>query len=184
MTMNVILGKHRPRGSNYAPGNAAFQTLLQEQKPLYKEQRWHAQKRHFLRGLASTWMLQGGTFTLAEIRGQRVVTDNVELIAEKYLQNWMHRTPLVVTNVKATVGVGGTQPPVPPPLDLTTPPLPPPPPQLSLEANTRNTAAAALIIMSNMKTTPPPTTVFMNMNAVPQISDNDTAAAAAGRQVI
>jgi hypothetical protein len=154
MTMNVILGKHRPRGSNYAPGNAAFQALLLEQKPLYKEQRWHAQKRHFLRGLASTWMLQGGTFTLAEIRGQRVVTDNVELIAEKYLQNWMHRTPLVV-NV-STVGVG-TQPPVQP-LDL---PPPMPPSQLSQEATTRNTAAAALILLSKM-TTPPPTATSMN----------------------
>jgi hypothetical protein len=140
MTMNVILGKHRPRGSNYAPGNAAFQTYLQEQKPLYKEQRWHAQKRHFLRGLASTWMLQGGTFTLAEIRGERVVTDNVELIAEKYLQNWMHRTPLAAA-------VTGTQPQLQMQL-----PLPLEPTLLAPTNTTRNTAAAALILMSKAVT--------------------------------
>jgi hypothetical protein len=148
MTMNVVLGKHRPRGSNYAPGNAAFQALLQEQKPLYKEQRWHAQKRHFLRGLASTWMLQGGTFILAEIRGQRVVTDNVELIAEKYLQNWMHRTPLAtVATVTSTQQQQQLQP------------LPQPQPRLPLEPalpeqtdTIRNTAAAALILMSTTPT--------------------------------
>jgi hypothetical protein len=138
--MNVILGKHRPRGSNYAPGNAAFQAILQEQKPLYKEQRWHAQKRHFLRGLASTWMLQGGTFTLAEIRGQRTVTDNVELIAEKYLQNWMHRTPLAA----AAVVTAGTQPQRQ--LPVLEPTL------LEPTNTTRNTAAAALILMSTTVT--------------------------------
>jgi hypothetical protein len=103
-------------------------------------------KRHFLRGLASTWMLQDGTFTLAEIRGQRVVTDNVELIAEKYLQNWMHRTPVAVV---ASVAVTQQQ----------LQPLPQPQPQLLLEPTlrepsntTRNAAAAALILMSTTPT--------------------------------